>query len=160
MQTDLAANKIREDGLMNILVVAYACEPFASSEPGVGWNFLKEISKFSRVWVVTRSNNKPAIDKAAASGMGTLAGRITWIYVDLPTWVTRIKNKIPLGTQAYYSLWQWWALAVCRRIQQTVKFDLVHHLTFGVTWLAPVIFFWVFRLSGDRSVAEIWFPEK
>ena len=27
----------------NVLIIAYACEPGKTSEPGVGWNFSKEI---------------------------------------------------------------------------------------------------------------------
>ena len=29
-----------------VLIIAYACEPHQTSEPGVGWNFSSEISNF------------------------------------------------------------------------------------------------------------------
>ena len=47
---------------MNILLSAYACEPNKGSEPGVGWSLAIEMSKHHNVWVITRDNNKSAIE--------------------------------------------------------------------------------------------------
>ncbi|WP_318780277.1 hypothetical protein [Atlanticothrix silvestris] len=38
---------------MRILISAYACEPGQGSEPGVGWNVVREVSKYHHVWVLT-----------------------------------------------------------------------------------------------------------
>ena len=46
-----------------VLISAYACEPGKGSEPGVGWNWVKQISRFYETFVITRSNNKEAIEK-------------------------------------------------------------------------------------------------
>ena len=48
---------------LKILISAYACEPDKGSEPGVGWNWAKQISRFHEVWVITRKNNRPSIEK-------------------------------------------------------------------------------------------------
>ena len=87
---------------INVLIVAYACEPNRTSEPGVGWNFSNEVSSFSNVTVLTRLNNKSDIEKANPS-------HINFIYYDLPAIFLFIKKKIPLGTQLYFFLWQWGA---------------------------------------------------
>ena len=69
----------------NILIVAYACEPNKTSEPGVGWNFSKELSKYTKVTVLTRLNNKIHIDNYSCSNM-------TFIYYDLPLFFLFLKN--------------------------------------------------------------------
>ena len=46
---------------MKILVSAYACEPNKGSEPGVGWNFVKELAKKHNTIVLTRKNNKELV---------------------------------------------------------------------------------------------------
>lgn len=119
----------------NILIIAYACEPNASSEPGVGWNFVKEISKDSNVWVVTRSNNREIIEK---ENNLTKNDNVNWVYVDLSYRFRWLKKNMPLGIQFYYMLWQWKVFFRCRKLIEEVDFKLVHHLTFGVTWLAPI----------------------
>jgi len=48
---------------MKVLVSAYACEPHKGSEPGVGWNWVKQIARFHEVWVITRANNKEKIEE-------------------------------------------------------------------------------------------------
>ena len=50
---------------MNILLIAYACEPDKTSEPGVGWNFSREILNFDmvkHVTMITRANNQKNIE--------------------------------------------------------------------------------------------------
>ena len=58
---------------MRILVSAYACEPGRGSEPGVGWHFAEEMSKRHSLTVVTRANNRSAIER---SGENWTAGCI------------------------------------------------------------------------------------
>ena len=100
-------NKITGD----VLLIAYGCEPNASSEPGVGWNFVREISTFTGVHVITRANNKASIDDALHSEIQTMRDNVTWSYIDIAP-LSKLKNKVPLGIQIYYSLWQWKAMVL------------------------------------------------
>ena len=50
---------------MNVLISAYACDPFEGSEPGVGWNWVLLASGVANVWVITRANNRPSIEASA-----------------------------------------------------------------------------------------------
>ena len=43
---------------IKVLISAYACEPGKGSEPGVGWNWVRQIADFAKeVWVITKANN-------------------------------------------------------------------------------------------------------
>ena len=49
---------------MKILVSAYACEPGKGSEPGAGWLWARAAARRHEVWVLTRANNREAIEAA------------------------------------------------------------------------------------------------
>ena len=119
-----------------VLVIAYACEPNKTSEPGVGWHFSHEIAKFMDVTVLTRANNKQGIE-AKKNTFG-----IKYIYFDLPEFYTRIKKHIPLGIQIYSKFWQWKAYTEVKKIidKNEEKFDVIHHLTFGTTKNVPPVY--------------------
>jgi glycosyltransferase involved in cell wall biosynthesis len=129
---------------MRILVSAYACEPGEGSEPGVGWNQVRQIARFHDVWVVTRSNNRGVIDKALAKNPML---NVRWVYFDLPRWA-RFWKKGRRGVHAYYYMWQAGAYFKARRMHRDVKFDLAHHVTFVNYWsptflaLLPIPFIW------------------
>jgi len=119
----------------NILIIAYACEPNTGSEPGVGWNFSNELAVDTNVWVVTRANNRDVIEKELKLNKNIT---INWVYIDLPHPFRWLKKHMPLGIQFYYMLWQWKAFFKCRQLSKKFDFLLAHHLTFGITWLAPI----------------------
>ena len=111
---------------MKVLISAYACEPGRGSEPGVGWNVVRELSARHELWVLTRANHEAAIRD---SGEAWTAG-VHWIFVDPPRWQTFWK-KGARGLRGFYLLWQRQALAAARRLVAVESIDLVHHLTFG-----------------------------
>ena len=115
---------------MNILVSAYACEPDKGSEPGVGWNWVMQASRFHDVWVLTRSNNRPAIERALQR---TPRRNVRWVYVDLPP-LLRWWKRGSRGIHLYYYLWQIAAYFAARRLDRHVGFDVVHHVTFVSYW--------------------------
>ena len=116
---------------MKVLISAYACEPNRGAEPGVGWNIVRELSAHHEIWVLTRSDNRPAIESYA----GAWAKQVHWIYLDPPVWLTFWKRGAK-GLRFFYLMWQRSALKQARRLSGEVSFDIVHHLTFG-TYLVP-----------------------
>ncbi len=112
-----------------ILLSAYACEPGRGSEPGIGWQWAVQLAALGHnVWVITRANNRPAIERAVAAQS---LRNLSFIYHDLPRWASFWK-KGGRGVRLYYSLWQIGAYRAARRLQKRVRFDVVHHITFGV----------------------------
>ncbi|MBP9900390.1 MAG: glycosyltransferase [Verrucomicrobia subdivision 3 bacterium] len=117
---------------LKILMSAYACEPNKGSEPGVGWHWALQMSRFHNVWVLTRANNRSTIEEFRLTP--EQQNHIHWVYFDLPPWAMTWK-KGSRGVQVYYYLWQ---LAVWRRglrLHREIGFDLLHHVTFGKYWV-------------------------
>jgi glycosyltransferase involved in cell wall biosynthesis len=75
---------------------------------------------------------------------------VEWLYVDLPGWMRKLKKRMPFGVQFYYAFWQWLATGKGRKAHESVGFDAVHHLTYGVSWLAPP--------SALLGIRMIWGP--
>jgi glycosyltransferase involved in cell wall biosynthesis len=138
---------LQSDQLMSplkILVSAYACEPGAGSEPGAGWNLVREISRTEECWIITRANHRRIIETfLALSPMP----RAHFVYFDLPRWA-RFWKKGQRGIHAYYYLWQLGAYRLAKKLFHEVGFDVVHHMTLGTFWLPsflallPAPFLW------------------
>ncbi|WP_237067313.1 glycosyltransferase [Microbulbifer guangxiensis] len=114
---------------MNVLLSAYACEPDKGSEPAVGWNWALEAAKHNcNVWVLTRSNNRLAIESYWSRNRKP--SNLKFFYFDVPGWLAWWK-KVPFGIYLYYLLWQFGAFLVARRVHRIVRFDHVQHITFA-----------------------------
>jgi glycosyltransferase involved in cell wall biosynthesis len=129
---------------MKILVSAYACEPGKGSEPGVGWNWVKQIARFHEVWVITRANNELCIRQEIEKYP---MPNVHWIFYDLPQWL-RFWKKGERGLRPYYYMWQCGIYLKAKRLMHEVRFDVAHHLTFVNYWLPsflallPLPFVW------------------
>ena len=128
----------------NVLVGAYACEPGAGSEPGVGWNVCQAISREHQAWVITRRNNRDAIEAALRRAPNP---NLHFYYADLPRWA-RFWKRGARGVRTYYYLWQFAAAIEAWRLMRRVRFDVAHHVTFVNSYifsflaLLPVPFVW------------------
>ncbi|MGH8640268.1 MAG: glycosyltransferase family 4 protein [Burkholderiales bacterium] len=115
---------------LRILMSAYACEPHRGSEPGIGWHWATRLARAGHnVCVLTRANNRAGIERALETDP---VPNLRFAYYDLPEWMRRWKNRAGLWSRLYYLSWQWGAYGVARRLCREARFDLVHHITFGV----------------------------
>lgn len=48
---------------MKVLVNCYACSPYQGSEPGMGWNFVSNLSRMHELHILTECKFKEDIDK-------------------------------------------------------------------------------------------------
>src|SRR5690348_9180720 len=115
---------------MKVLVSAYACEPGGGSEPGIGWNWARQSSRFDETWVITRSNNRARIEQHLVAES---LSRLNFVYYDTPRF-TRFWKKGQRGIHAYYYLWQAGAYFVARKLHRQIGFDRAHHVTLGAYW--------------------------
>lgn len=120
----------------NVLIIAYACNPLRSSEPAIGWNFIKHLAEDYNLTVLTREKNKVDIEHFLQSSHDNSLVSVQWKYYDLPSWVLLIKRKLLLGTQLYFKFWQYFAYKKFHKEFRKKNFDIVNHLNFGVIWMA------------------------
>ena len=113
-----------------IIATAYACEPGRGSEPGIGWNIVREVSRTHRITVVTRANNRDVIENALRRDPSP---GLEVVYFDLPAWA-RFWKRGGRGVQLYYYLWQIGAFRKARALHRADPFDVAHHVTFGRYW--------------------------
>lgn len=112
---------------LRVLLSAYACEPNKGSEPGVGWNWAVQMSKTNEVFVITRANNRSAIEEYLKENP---IEHLHFYYHDCSSLKRRMK-KLPNGIFIYYKMWQKEILPIARKIVADEKIDLVHHVTFN-----------------------------
>ena len=112
---------------LKILVSVYACRPDKGSEPGVGWNMAKELSKYHQVWAITREDNRATIEAELSSHP---IPNLTVLYHDLPTWAKWWKTE-NRGVHLHHYLWQIGAFFKARHLHNEITFDIVHHVTYG-----------------------------
>ena len=104
----------------------------------------RELARRHEVWVITRSNNRPVVERELALDP---APGLRFEYFDLPAWA-RWWKRGQRGVQLYYYLWQIGAYLTARRLCRGVDFDVVQHVTFVKYWspsfmaLLPKPFVW------------------
>ncbi len=76
-----------------ILVSAYSCEPNRGSEPGVGWDYVSEMSKSYKLIVLTRDDKKKELENEKLAN-------VEFHYIKLPFF----KKKSKYGFMALFSL--------------------------------------------------------
>ena len=128
---------------MKILLIAYASEPGAGSEYGVGWmvptTMAAEFPQME-IYVLTRSRCREKIERA----LGELEMRnLRFLFYDIPKWTTYPNEmKSRWGEQINYLLWQILARRFVRQLHKEIHFDVVHHLTFN-QYRTPSPGFWI-----------------
>lgn len=139
--------------MQSILISAYGCEPGKGSEQGVGWHWILQLARFSKLVVLTRSNNQFAIENALPEN---LKNQIKFEYLDLPPILKKFKRK-EKGLYLYYLFWQWAAYRKALHLLKSFHFDYTIALTFGSIWLPtfmhrlPIPFIWG-PIGGGEAV--------
>jgi glycosyltransferase involved in cell wall biosynthesis len=114
---------------LKVLMSAYACEPNKGSEPEVGWQWALQMARFHDVTVLTRANNRVAIEQELAALQGTIP-LPRFVYHDEGPFFLRLKKRFR-AVRSYYVLWQISAWKIIHRLQAENSYDLLHHVTFA-----------------------------
>lgn len=124
---------------------AYACVPYAGSEPGVGWEMLVMAARKHDVTVLTTEVNaaqtREALAQAGVSNVNVVA----------------VKTPKPLAAKAYgfglghldYLLWQRRARRVITELAP--EHDVVHHVTYTSDWQPSAAL-------SQKSLPVVWGP--
>ncbi len=115
---------------MKVLVSAFSCGPGRGSEPGVGWSWVQQLSRYHELWVLTTDEFKPQIQQAVMPSIHPV------FIPSFKLWHRLQQQIVPALDWLYYDWWQWKAYRVARKLHEQIGFDLAHHVTF-VSWRAP-----------------------
>jgi glycosyltransferase involved in cell wall biosynthesis len=140
--------------MANVLIIAAACHPDKGSEPGLGWNWIRQIADRHTVTAVVGEayGNREAIHKALELDP-KLANHVHFIFLD---WFSQPKSGLFASIWRtfqflYYRRYRQWmrqAYQVARELCKTQRFDLVHQITIasyrepGFPWQLPMPFIW------------------
>lgn len=129
---------------MKILILAYASEPGAGSEYGVGWMVPTIMAKRHpehEIYVLTRSRCREKIRLLQSSSRGEVINtteqcdvmpNLHFLFYDIPSWLFYKKEMgSRWGEQYNYLLWQLFARRYVAKMHKKIGFDVVHHLTFN-----------------------------
>ena len=114
---------------LKVLISAYACEPGKGSEPEVGWQWALQMARHHDVTVLTRANNRQAIEPAIEALRGRQPLPL-FIYHDRSLLLLEFKRRAK-AVKLYYLLWQRSARDVVARLHEIHQYDLMHHVTFA-----------------------------
>lgn len=132
--------------MKKILVSAYGCEPLKGSESGVGWNWVLQMAKNNKLFVITRANNRDSIEVYLPE---EVKRNIEFYFYDAPQFIKQLKNKAK-GLYFYYFCWQIGIISLVKKILKENNVDYAMHLTFGSMWMPTFLPFF--------KVPFIWGP--
>jgi glycosyltransferase involved in cell wall biosynthesis len=131
---------------LKIIISAYACNPYKGSESGVGWGWIKAISHYHDLHVITAEHNKLEIETAVAENPEEYKS-IVFIYVHRKRWLL-LERLWPPAYLWTYKLWQKDAYKLAIRLHKETNFDLAHLITYvgfrapGYLWKLSIPFIW------------------
>lgn len=138
-----------------MLVSAYACNPYRGSEHGVGWDWVTMIARRHDTWVLTAEFQRADIERQLEASP-ELRRHLHFCYVPAKPWFYRptqawvfIENS-PLKPLMNFadSLWLREAFKLAKGLQEEIRFDLAHQLTWvgfrfpGHLWKLDLPFVW------------------
>lgn len=110
-----------------ILISAYAVKPNSGSETGVGWNYIKEISKHKEInlTVITEYEFKSEIENEVLK----LGLNVEFIFLSIGALGRRLCwNQGNWFFYFFYQLWQYRVFKHVKKIHKKMPFDVIHHL--------------------------------
>ena len=109
---------------MNILYIAYSCDPFQGSEDKIGWCVPLESAKSNRVFVITKEEHRPIIESYLKEHA---VDNLKFYYVDIPALYKKLFRGFMYSGRL--SIWHRRAFPVAKRICEKEKIDIVHQIT-------------------------------
>ena len=134
--------------MINVLVNAYAVNPYWGSEQGMGWNWVVNIARYCNVYVITEGEFRDNIEEAMMSL--SQKDNLQFYYNPLPTKVRKMCwNQGDWRFYWYYRNWQKQTLKIAKQIIKNNRIDILHQLNMigfrepGYLWkIKEVPFVW------------------
>lgn len=111
---------------MKILVNCYACSPFQGSEPGMGWNFISNLSRIHELYIITESKFKADLDRYFE--IHPKEKKYYKFYFIEKERHKTLRKFWPPSYYWFYKDWQKKALVLAKELDVKENFDIVHQL--------------------------------
>jgi glycosyltransferase involved in cell wall biosynthesis len=118
---------------MKILLSAYTCGPWPTSEPSNAWRAVNHaLAQGHEVWTITEKegHDEPTMKHLAEHPMPGF--HPTFVQLSSPLRIVFKHHKSVVAI--YYHLWQHHLLKVAKELHKKIGFDVAHHVTFGRYW--------------------------
>lgn len=111
---------------MKILVNCYACSPYQGSEPGMGWNFVKCLSRMHELHIITESKFQPDLDRYFTEHPNEKP--FFSFYYIRKSRHKRLRKIWPPSYYWFYNAWQRKAYRLALALEKKENFDIIHQL--------------------------------
>lgn len=131
---------------MKVLINCYACSPYQGSEPGMGWNFVKSLSRLHELHIISETKFQPDIDKYFSEHPDEK--QFFNFYFIRKSRHKKLRKIWPPSYYWFYKAWQKKAYQLALHIDEKVNFDLIHQLNMvgyrepGYLWKIDKPFIW------------------
>lgn len=131
---------------MKILVNCYACSPYEGSEPGMGWNFVKNLARYHDLHVITESKFQLDLEKYF-SIYPNEQKNLTFHFITKNRY-KKLRKIWPPSYYWFYKQWQKKALKKAIQLESSHRFDIIHQLNMigyrepGYLWKINKPFVW------------------
>lgn len=127
---------------MKILINCYACSPYKGSEPGMGWNFVKNLAEKHELHVIMETKFQKEVDRYYEEHPEE-----TKNFKIYPINRTRLRTLRKIWPPSYYwtyRAWQKKVLAFAKELDEKEHFDIIHQL----------------NMVGYREPGYLWMMDK
>lgn len=139
--------------MLKVLINAYACSPGMGSEPGMAWNWVKNLAKFCELYIITEGEFREKIEAVVP----TLeqGGNMHFYYNPVSDEIRKMCwNQGDWRFYKYYRQWQWKTYLMAKDICEKEKIAVLHQLNMigfrepGDLW----------KLSKENGAPFVWGP--
>lgn len=138
---------------MKILINAYACSPGMGSEPGMAWNWVKNLAKFCELHIITEGEFRDKIEEVVPT---LEQGKNMHFYYNPVSEEIRKMcwNQGDWRFYKYYREWQWKTYLMAKDICSKEQIDILHQLNM-IGFREPG---YLWQLSEENGVPFVWGP--
>ncbi len=110
---------------MNIIYIAYSCNPYNGSEDKIGWNIPIESAKINdKIYVITKMEHKNKIEKELKK---IKLENIKFYFIDIPNiYIKVFRGMLYAGR---LNIWNKRAIKKVKEICRNEKIDIIHQIT-------------------------------
>ena len=139
--------------MLKVLINAYACSPGMGSEPGMAWNWVKNLAKFCELYIITEGEFREKIEAVVP----TLeqGANMHFYYNPVSDKIRKMCwNQGDWRFYKYYRQWQWKTYHMAKDIWGKERIDVLHQLNM-IGFREPG---YLWKLSKENGVPFVWGP--